>query len=318
MPDRTPAQHRRLVDALAGLRTAASDARIRLTLLVFCGYSFSVGIVDVVLIVIARDVLHQSSGGAGALYAAFGVGGLLAGVGIGELSRARLARIFGVGVVMWAVPLAALALVAQPAIAWTCAVFAGIGGTVAQGAGDTVLQRVTPDRLMSRVLGAYEALTGVAYMVAALVPAILIASLGARTVLLVGVAVAPLVVMACWRGLLRLDSDLDVDDERLRLVASVPWLRTGSLAEQDRLAALLEEESVPEGEVIIYQGEIGVRFYILRSGAARVLVDGREVTRIRSGQWFGEVALLSDIPRTATVQATEESALLFLVRRRFP
>ena len=204
------------------------------------------------------------------------------------------------------------ALAAQPAIAWTCAVFAGIGGAVAQGAGDTVLQRVTPDRLMSRVLGAYEALTGVAYMVAALVPAILIASLGARTVLLVGVAVAPLVVMACWRGLLRLDSDLDVDDERLRLVASVPWLRAGSLAEQDRLAALLEEESVPEGEVIIYQGEIGVRFYILRSGAARVLVDGREVTRIRSGQWFGEVALLSDIPRTATVQATEESALLFL------
>jgi CRP-like cAMP-binding protein/predicted MFS family arabinose efflux permease len=306
------AEHRRLVEALAGLRTAASDARIRLTLLVFCGYSFSVGIVDVVLIVIARDVLHQSSGGAGALYAAFGVGGLLAGVGIGELSRARLARTFGVGVVVWAVPLAALALVVHPAIAWMCAAFAGIGGTVAQGAGDTVLQRVTPDRLMSRVLGAYEALTGVAYMMAALVPAILIGSLGARTVLLVGVAVAPLVVIGCWRGLLRLDRDLDVDDERLRLVASVPWLRTGSLAEQDRLAALLEEESVPEGQVIIYQGEIGVCFYILRSGAVRVLVDGREVTRLGSGQWFGEVALLSDIPRTATVQATEESALLLL------
>ena len=310
-PD-TETEHGRLFEALEGLRAAASNHRIRLTLLVFCGYSFGVGIVDVVLIVIARDVLHQSSGGAGALYAAFGVGGLLAGVGIGELARAHLGRIFGTAVVLWAVPLAVLGLVAQPAIAWACAVFAGIGGTVAQASGDTVLQRVTPDRLMSRVLGAYEAVTGLAYIVAALVPAILIGSLGARTVLVVGVAVAPLVVLVCWRGLVRLDRDLDVDDERLRLVAGVPWLRTGSLAEQDRVAALLEEESAHAGEVIIYQGETGVRFYILRSGAVRVLVDGREVTRLGSGDWFGEVALLRDIPRTATVQATDEAALLSL------
>jgi CRP-like cAMP-binding protein len=126
------------------------------------------------------------------------------------------------------------------------------------------------------------------------------------------VAIAPLVVICCWGGLRRLDRDLDVHTERLTLVVRVPWLRNGSLAEQDRLAALLQEESVPAGEVIVYQGEIGVRFYILRSGAARVLVDGREVSRLRSGDWFGEVALLNEIPRTATVQAAEDTDLLFL------
>jgi CRP-like cAMP-binding protein len=308
----TPAQRGRIAEALVGLRTAASDGRIRLTLLVFCGYSFAVGIVDVVLIVIAHDVLHQSSGGAGALYSAFGVGGLVAGVGIGQLMRARLARVFGRAVVLWAVPLGAMALVAQPAIALACSVAAGIAGTVAQAAGDTVLQRATPDRLMSRVLGAYEVVTGIAYMVGALVPAILIATLGARAVLALGVAPAPLVVICCWDRLRRLDRDLDVDHERLTLVARVPWLRTASLAEQDRVAALLEQESVPAGEVIVYQGEIGDRFYILRAGAARVLVDRREVSRLRSGDWFGEVALLSDIPRTATVQVTEHTALLSL------
>ena len=315
-PD-TQARHGRLSEALEGLRTAASERDIRLTLLVFCGYSFAVGILDVLLNVIARDVLHQSSGGAGALYAAFGVGGLLAGVGIGQLVRARLARVFGIAVVVWALPIAGIAFAAQVAVAWVCAFFAGMAGTVAQAAGDTVLQRATPDRLMSRVLGAYETLTGIAYMVAALVPAILIASLGARTILVLGAAVAPLVVICCWRGLLQLDRDLDVDDERLKLVSSVPWLHTGSLAEQDRLAALLEQESAPAGEVILYQGETGIRFYILRSGLARVLVDGREVSRLRSGDWFGEVALLSDIPRTATVQATENSVLLSLADEDF-
>jgi CRP-like cAMP-binding protein/MFS family permease len=308
----TQARHERFSEALEGLRTAASERDIRLTLLVFCGYSFAVGILDVVLIVIARDVLHQSSGGAGALYAAFGVGGLLAGVGIGQLVRARLARVFGIAVVVWALPIAGIALAAQVALAWVCAFLAGMAGTVAQAAGDTVLQRATPDRLMSRVLGAYETLTGIAYMVAALVPAILIASIGARTILVLGAAVAPLVVICCWRGLLQLDRDLDVDDERLKLVSSVPWLHTGSLAEQDRVATLLEAQSASAGDVILYQGETGARFYILRSGAVRVLVDGREVARLSAGEWFGEVALLSDIPRTATVQATEASALLSL------
>ena len=308
----TQAQRRRMAEALGGLRSAASDDRIRLTLLVFCGYSFAVGVLDVVLIVIARDVLHESSGGTGALYSAFGVGGLLAGVGVGQLMRAPLARTFGAAVVLWAVPLAAMALTAQPAVAWACAVAAGIAGTVAQAAGDTVLQRATPDRMLSRVLGAYMALTGIAYMVAALVPALLITWLGARAVLAAGVAIAPLVVICCWGGLHRLDRDLDVHAERLTLVARVPWLRNGSLAEQDRLAALLEEESVHAGEVIVYQGEIGVRFYILRSGAARVLVDRREVSRLRSGDWFGEVALLNEIPRTATVQAAEDADLLSL------
>jgi CRP-like cAMP-binding protein/MFS family permease len=308
----TRAQRGRISEALAGLRSAALDDRIRLTLLVFCGYWFAVGVLDVVLIVIARDVLHESSGGAGALYSAFGVGGLLAGAGVGQLMRAPLARTFGTAVVLWAVPLGALALAAQPAVAWACAAVAGIAGTVAQAAGDTVLQRATPDRLLSRVLGAYEALTGIAYMVAALLPALLIPWLGARAVLAAGVAIAPLVVICCWGGLRRLDRDLEVHTERLTLVARVPWLRNGSLAEQDRLAALLEEEPVPAGEVIVYQGEIGVRFYILRSGAARVLVDGREVSRLRSGDWFGEVALLNEIPRTATVQAAEDTDLLSL------
>jgi CRP-like cAMP-binding protein len=305
-------QHRRIAAALSGLRSAASNNGIRLTLLVFCGYSFAVGILDVVLIVIARDVLHQSSSGVGALYAAFGVGGLLAGIGIGQLVRARIARAFGIAVVLWSVPLACIAFVVQPAAAWACAVIAGTAGTIVQAAGDTVLQRVTPDPLLSRVLGVYEALTGITYMVAALVPAILITSLGARTTLVAGVAVAPLAVVCCWRGLIGLDRDLDVHDERLKLVTRVPWLRASSLAEQDRVAALLEEEPVPAGDVVIYQGEIGARFYILRSGAVRVLVDGHEVSRLRPGDWFGEVALLRDIPRTATIQATENAALLSL------
>ena len=157
-----------------GLRSAASNDRIRLTLLVFCGYSFAVGILDVVLIVIARDVLHQSDGGAGALYSAFGVGGLLAGRRH-RAARARAPRpcLRDRGGAVGGAH-RGMAFVAQAGNRLGVRILRRNGGHGGAGAGDTVLQRATPDRLMSRVLGAYEALTGIAYMVAALVPAILI------------------------------------------------------------------------------------------------------------------------------------------------
>jgi CRP-like cAMP-binding protein len=295
-----------------GVRLAASDARIRTVLAVFSGYSFAVGIVDVTLLVLARRTLHQGGSGAGAMYAAFGIGGLLAGLLTRQLERRPLGRTFGAATALWALPLVLLAIAPGWALALAAGTLAGTAAMIVQSSGDTLLQRIAPDELLARVLGVYETLTGTVYVIAAFLPALLASVLGVRLVLAAGVIVAPVSVLLSWRGLRRLDELLGRDNARLDLLEKVPWLAHGALAERTRLTSRFREERVPAGAVVFYQGEIGVSFFVVRSGGCRVLVDGAPVRRLSSGDSFGEIALLHDVPRTATVQATEPTELLSL------
>jgi CRP-like cAMP-binding protein len=85
----------------------------------------------------------------------------------------------------------------------------------------------------------------------------------------------------------------------------------------ERLCCDLEPVRVAAGEVIITQGEPGDHFYIIEAGEVEVLADGVPLRRQRDGECFGEIALLRDVPRTATVRSTRETALLALERVDF-
>jgi CRP-like cAMP-binding protein len=71
------------------------------------------------------------------------------------------------------------------------------------------------------------------------------------------------------------------------------------------------------GEEVVRLGEPGDRFYVIDSGSVDVYVDGRVTTRLGPGEYFGEIALLRDTPRTATVHAREDGVLLTLSRDSF-
>lgn len=88
-------------------------------------------------------------------------------------------------------------------------------------------------------------------------------------------------------------------------------------AELERLARTLDQESVGPGTAVCVQGEPGKRFYLVERGTARVVRDGHDVASLGTGDFFGEIALLRDIPRTATVEAVSELDLLFLERGPF-
>src|SRR5439155_13485208 len=85
----------------------------------------------------------------------------------------------------------------------------------------------------------------------------------------------------------------------------------------ERLAGLATAVSVPEGQPVFSQGEPGDRFYAIESGRAEVDVDGAQTRTLGSGDFFGEIALLRDVPRTATVRALEDLRLYALERDDF-
>jgi CRP-like cAMP-binding protein len=90
-------------------------------------------------------------------------------------------------------------------------------------------------------------------------------------------------------------------------------------AELDALTPRLEELSLPAGRVVVRQGEPGDRFYLVRDGELSVSLrdeHGRErqVARLGPGEYFGEIALLLDQPRTATV-TTWSATRLFVLRK---
>jgi putative peptide zinc metalloprotease protein len=100
-------------------------------------------------------------------------------------------------------------------------------------------------------------------------------------------------------------------------VAEMALFRDLSSAELDVLLARLVPLEAAAGETIIHQGDSGERFYVVRSGAVEVQRDGQPLARLGPGEAFGEIALLLDVPRTATVTAVEATRLLALEAHDF-
>jgi CRP-like cAMP-binding protein len=85
----------------------------------------------------------------------------------------------------------------------------------------------------------------------------------------------------------------------------------------EQIAVNLRSVAVPEGTAVIREGDPGDEFYIVEQGALRVTVGGMPAAPIHAGGFFGEIALLRDVPRTATVIATADCVLLALEREQF-
>jgi CRP-like cAMP-binding protein len=95
-------------------------------------------------------------------------------------------------------------------------------------------------------------------------------------------------------------------------VSRMPLFRDLSPGELDVLLSRLVAVSLEAGEVALRQGEVGDRFYVVRAGQVQVERDGQVLARLGPGEAFGEIALLLDVPRTATVTALEPTSLLAL------
>jgi len=269
-------------------------------------------------VVSALELLDLGKPGIGFLTSAVGVGALIGGVAaLALLARARLASDFAIGLVLWGLPILLIGVFPQAALALVLLGIVGIGSTLVDVAGLTLLQRSVPDEVLARVLGVVQSVFVGTLGLGSIVAPLLISTMGIRGALIATGAFLPLLAVLFWRRLVALDERAPAPTDELEFLRQIPLFRPLQPPVLDELASSLISVKAAPGEQIIREGEPGDRFYIIRSGDVEVSSEGRPVATLGPGDYFGEIALLKDVPRTATITAKGEVELYALERDEF-
>jgi MFS family permease len=298
-----------------GLRSMWRAADARLLIGLIAAQTFVRGCLNVLIVVAAFDVLDAGAGAVGYMTAAIGVGGLIGAIGAMALEGRSLAVPFGAALVFWGAPLMLIAPQPQIIVAVVLLAVVGAANSVEDVAVFTLLQRIIPDELLTRVLGVLWGLAMGAVALGSIAAPLVVDWVGARAAFAVVGAVLPALVLLSYRRLVAIDRAA-VPAPELELIDQVPMFAPLSVAGKERIASKLLQHAVRAGDVVIRAGEAGDGFYLVGAGELDIDAGGRHTTA-RRGDYFGEIALLHDVPRTATVTAAADSRLLELHRDDF-
>ena len=308
-----------LRDLVGGGMTALRDDHDVATLAILTAMQYTVvGLLDVLLVLLVSDVMHRDSASVGILAAAIGVGSTLGAFGSIVLSgRPQLGHAILVGAFITGLPVIVLGL--GPALLVSAALLAGygVGKSVVTVAEQTLLQRTVSDDVTTRVFGIQEGLVQAATAAGAALGPLLVLLVGPRGALVVAGVLLPIATILARPSLARLDARAVVPGPVFALLRMVPFMAGLPLRTVEQMARNAEVVSVPAGSVVIEQGEVGDRYYVIEAGAAEVVIDGQRAAELREGAGFGEIALLRDIPRTATIVATSPLQLVAVDRESF-
>jgi MFS family permease len=310
---RTESARRLLV---AGIDHVVRTPAPRLVVGLIGAQTFVRGCLNVLIVVAAFRVLDANAGAVGYMTAAIGIGGLIGALGAFLLEGRRLAVVFGVALVFWGVPIALMAPWSFLAAALLLLAVVGAANSIEDVAAFTLLQRIVPDEVLTRVLGVLWGLAMGAVALGSITAPVVVTLLGPRAALVAVGLVLPLLALLAWRRLVEIDRSAPGPAAELALIDCVPMLTPLSLAAKEYVATTLVPVSVAADEVVIRAGDPGDRFYIVADGELEVVADRLHVTA-RAGDYFGEIALLRDVPRTATVRAIVDSRLYALKREDF-
>ena len=307
-----------LKEAVEGIRAVMRSRDLQLILGLAAAQALTRGALTVFSVVVAIELLGTGDPGAGALMAAVGVGAVAGSLGASFLvGTGRLGVWFAVGVALWGLPLALIGVYPHEAAALFFLAFVGVGNALVDVAGFTLIGRLAPDVVLARVFGVLESLVAVSIGVGAVLAAAMIAWFGIPAALIAIGMLCPLLAVLSVRRLRRMDRSVVVLDVDIGLLQRVPMFDPLPLPAIEQLARGLESLEVPAGRAVVTEGEIGDRYYVIESGEADVLGDGRIVATLGPGEGFGEIALLRSTRRTATVVARSSLTLRALGSDRF-
>jgi MFS family permease len=302
---------------LAGFVHIWRDRGLLLVAFLISTQTIVAGASTVFAVLFAVEYLDTGPEGVGYVDSVFGVGAIVGGFfAIARAARNRLTQDLGAGTFLWAFPLLAVALWPSPASVFAVVLVMGFANPLVDVNFATIVQRIAPERVLGRVFGAFEGiLIGTMALGAAAMP-FLVDWLGLRVALVViALAVAGPVLLVV-PAIRRLDTTLRAP-EALPLLRSLPMFAPLAPSVVEALARQVTRVQVPAGTVVLREGEESDRFYVIESGRVRVTQADRVLREEGAGEFFGEIGLLRDVPRTATITAVEDAVLLALTRSAF-
>jgi hypothetical protein len=304
-PDRLSA----VIELTAGLRLLGRDPQVRTLTGAIAMTSWIAGALDVGAATIAIDILRRDDAAVSVLLTGYGAGGLLgSAASFALVGRRRLARSLAAGSVVMCSTFAVVGWTDHLATATLLLVFVGTGVTLTSVAGRTMLQGLTPDDTLARLFGVLEALKALGLALGGLSLSLLAVRTSVATAFAVvgGAGIIGLAVM--WPRLASIDrARRAVDPELLRIARSTAIFSPLTPYAIEQVMNGMVPEHFDTGEALMRKGDLGDRMCVLASGGVEVDTDTGNgnggVTHHGPGAVFGEIALLHDVPRTATVTA---------------
>ncbi len=298
-----------LRETAAGFLHIWRDPGLRLVIGLTCAQTLVAGGSAVFVVAVAFDLIGLGAPGVGLLDSMLGVGAILGGfLALARASKQRLGNDFGVGVVLWSLPLVLMAIWPHAAVAVVVMMLLGLANPLVDVNLDTLLQRLTPDHLLGRVFGTLESAYIGSMAIGAAVMPLLINLFGLAWAMAVLGAGVTLVTLPAFPTLRRMDRTLNAPAD-LPLLLGIPMFAPLERGTLEALARQLRTVTVPAGQVVFSEGDPGDSFFIIDSGEVEVAHGDTVLRHEGRGEYFGEIALLRKVPRTAEVRAVSDTVL---------
>jgi MFS family permease len=303
---------------ITGFRGLADHPHASLLLGLFGAQIFVRGLLNVLLVAASIQLLGLGDQGVGLLNAAMGAGGFAGALfAMTLVGRERMAPFFSLALIAWGSPILLIGLVPNAGLAVAAMAVLGAGNAVLDVAGFTLLQRSLPNAVRGPVFGILETIVMLGLAAGSVLAPLMVTVLGLPGALIATGALLPVLAVLTWPMVQRTDGLAVIPAREMAILRGVPMLRFLPLTVLEQVAQAARPTHFAAGSRIIGQGEAGDTFYVLAEGSAAASVDGRTVRHMQTGDSFGEIALLRDVPRTATVTAETDGEAYIIDREVF-